>query len=77
MTTITIPKKFSQKGDLVVIPRKEYEQLLKRQRVIPVAKLTPAEKRALEQGRKEIATGNYVTLETLEHELGTASRKKR
>lgn len=29
MTTITIPKKLTQKGDLVVIPRKEYERFLK------------------------------------------------
>lgn len=32
METITIPKKLSQKGDLVVLPRKEYEELLRFQR---------------------------------------------
>lgn len=28
MATITIPKKLAKQGDLVVIPRKEYEALL-------------------------------------------------
>ncbi|MBI2100168.1 MAG: hypothetical protein HYT48_02410 [Candidatus Vogelbacteria bacterium] len=27
MTTVTIPKTLAQKGDLVLIPRKEYEEL--------------------------------------------------
>jgi len=31
MTAITIPKKLAQKGDLVIIPRKEYERFLKLQ----------------------------------------------
>lgn len=29
MDTITIPKKMSRKGDLVIVPRVEYEQMLK------------------------------------------------
>ena len=29
MDTITIPKKMSRKGDLVIVPRIEYEQMLK------------------------------------------------
>lgn len=29
MTTLTIPKKLTQKGDLIIIPRKEYEGLLR------------------------------------------------
>jgi len=28
MSTITIPKKLANKGDLIIIPRKEYESLL-------------------------------------------------
>lgn len=32
METLTIPKKLTQKGDLVVIPRKEYEELLRVQK---------------------------------------------
>lgn len=29
MMTLTIPKKLTQKGDLVIIPREEYEGLLR------------------------------------------------
>jgi len=29
MTTITIPKKIAQSGDLILIPKKEYDRLLK------------------------------------------------
>lgn len=28
MTTLTIPKEMTRKGDLVIIPRKEYEEFL-------------------------------------------------
>lgn len=36
MTTITIPKQLTKMGDLVIVPRKEYEKLQKagRERVI-------------------------------------------
>lgn len=33
MTTITIPEKLIKEKDLVVIPRKEYEELLEKQKV--------------------------------------------
>ncbi len=77
MNTVTIPKQLSQKGDLVLISRQEYEALLKRQKIVPVGKLTPSEKLALERSRKEMAKGAFVTLEALEYELGIAYRKKR
>jgi len=32
MTTITIPKKLTKRGELIVIPRKEYESLLEAHR---------------------------------------------
>lgn len=71
MNIITIPKKLAQKGDLVVVPRKEYEALVRHQpRVIRTARLTPAEKRAIDKSRKEFARGEYVTIDELVHELG-------
>ena len=30
MTTITIPRKLSQNGDLVIVPKKEFDELLLR-----------------------------------------------
>ena len=77
MNIITIPKKLAQKDDLVVIPRKEYEALIhQRPKVIPVVKLTIAEKRAIARSERELARGEYVTLEELEYELGGTRVKK-
>lgn len=71
MTIITIPKKLAQKDDLVVLPRKEYESLVRHQpRVIATARLTSADKRAIARSRKELARGEYVTIDELVHELG-------
>ena len=78
MNVVTIPKNLAEKGDLVVVPRKEYEILLRRQpKVIPVAGLTSAEKRAVARSERELARGEYVTLKELERELGGAHTKKR
>ncbi|MEK7480389.1 MAG: hypothetical protein AAB665_03845 [Patescibacteria group bacterium] len=43
MSTLTIPKKLAAKGDLVVLPRKEYETLVRTARA-NVAKAKPAKK---------------------------------
>ena len=75
MTTITIPKKLTKGAELVVIPRKEYEEFLKLRKVIPLVELTPSQKRDLEQARKEFARGEYITLKQLENELGITSKK--
>ena len=77
MTIVTIPKTLARKGDLVVLPRGEYELLIQRQpRAVPLVRLTAAEKRAIAQSEKEFARGEYVTLEELEHELGGTRIKK-
>lgn len=74
---ITIPRELARKDDLIVIPRKEYEELLKLRKIVPLVKLTPAQKRDLEQARKEYARGEYITLERLERELGITAKKAR
>ena len=43
MSTLTTPKKLAAKGDLVVLPRKEYETLVRTARA-NVAKAKPAKK---------------------------------
>ena len=75
MTTITIPQKLKG-NDLIAVPRKEYEELLKLRKLIPMFKLTSSQKRDLEQARKNYKQGRYITLEELEHELGITSNKK-
>ncbi|MBI1957032.1 MAG: hypothetical protein HYS44_01045 [Candidatus Niyogibacteria bacterium] len=66
-----------QKSDTITIPRKEYERLLKRQKIVPVVKLTPSERRALERGRRDFKAGKFITLEELERELESSHRKQR
>jgi hypothetical protein len=77
MTTVTIPKELARKGDLVLVPRKEYEELLLRGRKFKTVKMTAAQKRDLVQARREYAQGKYVTLEELKHELGIAPARAR
>ena len=72
---VTIPKELAKQGDLIVIPRKEYEGLVRRQKIVPVVKMNAAQKRDLEEARKEYARGEYVTLEQLEGELGITPQK--
>ncbi|MCD6114903.1 hypothetical protein J7J74_01270 [bacterium] len=68
---ISIPKELSKKGDLVIIPRAEYEELLDLKKIVRLMKLTPSEKKALRLGRKEIKEGKYITLKQLKSELGS------
>ncbi|MBI4086244.1 MAG: hypothetical protein HY433_03335 [Candidatus Liptonbacteria bacterium] len=75
MNTVTIPKRITQGEELVVIPRKEYEEYLQLRKIIPVVKMTSAQKRDLEQARKDYKQGKYMTLEQLEHELGIARKR--
>lgn len=73
MATITIPKEVAKQGDLVIIPLKEYEELLLEKRKVKSFKPTAAEKKALIRGRKNLAERNYITLKDLERELGIKS----
>lgn len=79
MATVTIPKKFTKgNDDLVVIPRKEYEELLRAHSPIskPVKtfKPTSVEKKAITAARKRFAKGEYLTLEEFRHELALDRR---
>lgn len=76
MTTITIPSKTGKVKELIAIPRKEYEEYLSLRKVIPVVKMTPAEKREWERAKLDYKQGKYVTLEELQHELGLTRKRK-
>lgn len=73
MTAVTIPKKLTKGDDLVVLPRKEYEELLRIQQAaaksIKTFKPTVGEKKAIAASRKRLARGEHLTLEELRHEL--------
>jgi len=67
---ITIPKELAKKGELVVIPRSEYERFLHWRKSVKTFKPNVAEKKALKEARKDFTQGNYITLEELKNELG-------
>lgn len=66
---ITIPKGLTEKGELVIILRSEYEEYLGLKKIIPLVKLSRLEKKVLEEGRKQIQKRQYLTLEDLKNEL--------
>ena len=72
MNTLTIPKKLAKNGDLVVIPRKEYEEFLELRRIkefIP----TPIQKRALRQAERNFSRGKTLSYNELIKKLGFAN----
>ena len=75
MNTITIPGRLAKKGDLVVIPRKEYEEFLELKKIIPLVRPTKAEVAALERGRRQVRQGHYVTWRDFKNELAALRRR--
>ena len=73
MPTITIPSSINIKEQLIAVPKRTYEEFLAWQKKIKSVKTftpTAAEKRTIQKARKNLAEGNYLTLEQLRHELG-------
>ncbi len=71
MTVITIPKEFTKTGDLVLIPKQEYNKLLQAKlKQIKEIKLTPSQKKAVTAARKRIARGEFLTFDELKAKLG-------
>lgn len=76
MNTITIPRKITKGQELIVIPRKIYEEYLELRKAIPVVKMTKSEKREWEQAKKDYEKGKYVILSQIERELDTPHKRK-
>lgn len=66
---VTLSKKLLSEGNLVVIPRKDYEEYLELKKIVPIVTATMAEKRAIREGRKQIKNGKYLSLTKLRHAL--------
>ena len=76
MNVVTIPKKITgARDDLVVLPRREYESL--RARVIPEARMTTSEKRALVRARRAFKEGKLLSLDEFKREMGRPRRASR
>lgn len=66
---ILIPK---QRDDLVIISRKQYEELLERKK--EEICLTPSQKRRLKHARKNMSRGKFMTINELKQKLEVTSR---
>lgn len=69
---ITIPKELAKKDDLVIIPRKEYEEFSQwrtAMKSFPTFTSTAAQKRDLKKAREDYRKGNYMTLDELKRKL--------
>ena len=76
MATITIPKNLIKNDDLVIIPRKEYEEFYQWKETAKLFKTftpTVAQKRDLARARKNRAQGNFLTINELKRKLGFTS----
>jgi hypothetical protein len=69
MATITIPKKITKGEELVIIPRKDYEEFSQWRKVIKFFIPTKAQKRNLKKARQEYKKGNYLTINELKRKL--------
>lgn len=72
MSIITIPKKITEGKELIVLPREEYEELLKLKGGHEFQP-TPAQKRALFKARENRKSGKFLTLDELKQKLGFTS----
>lgn len=69
--TITIPRTFTRRGDLIVIPRKEYEALLKFKKI---KYFSPSlkQKRALARAERNLKQEKTLSYHELVSRLGLA-----
>jgi hypothetical protein len=73
MTTITIPKNLI-KGDLMIVPRGEYEDFLNYKiKLIKEIKLMPSRKKKIQAARNRIAKGKFYTINELKNKLDIKS----
>ena len=72
MSTITIPKKLAQEGDLVVIPRREYEALIKLKKANEFTP-TAVQRRALLRAESNLKRGKTLSYNELIRKLGFTS----
>lgn len=72
MNTITIPRNLIKNDDLVIIPRKEYEEFYQWKEVAKLFKTfvpTVAQKRDLKKAREDYKQEKYLTLNEFKHRL--------
>lgn len=71
MNTVTIPRTLASRGDLVVIPRKEYEELLSLKKIREF-RPTAAQEKALRRAETNMRNGKTLSYDELGKKLGFA-----
>ncbi|MEK7500588.1 MAG: hypothetical protein AAB642_00480 [Patescibacteria group bacterium] len=68
MDTLTIPKKLTKGEELVVIPRRDYEEFLSLKKInsFQEVELTPVQKKRLEKARKNLKQGKALSLPSVD-----------
>lgn len=77
MATIVVPKPFVKIQNLIAVPHNLYEEFLNWQKELKSKNVftpTKSEKIALKRARKNFKASNYISLEDLDHELGSTHR---
>ena len=72
MTPITIPKKITKGEELIIIPRKEYEEFSHWRKLMSSFKTfkpTPTQKRDLKKAREDFQQKRFITLNELKRKL--------
>lgn len=72
MPTITIPKAWVQRDDLIVVPRKEYEALTELRKTAEFAP-TAAQHKALVMAEQNLKAGKTLSYHALVRKLGFAN----
>ena len=62
---VTIPKNLVRMGELVILPRREYDEFLDWKKTVRTFKPTVAQKRVLKEAREDFKKGEYIKLEEL------------
>ncbi|HEY4508525.1 MAG TPA: hypothetical protein VJJ55_02600 [Candidatus Paceibacterota bacterium] len=68
MTTVTIPKEFSQAAQLVAVPPfvyEDYAAIQKKVKNIKTFQATAREKRLIARGRREFKQGKFISLSNI------------
>ncbi len=77
MTTVVIQKGKVQKGEFVLVPKREYEELVTICKAIRLVQPTASEKRAIANGKKELRSGKFFTLDELDSYVDRARTRTR
>ena len=72
MNTITIPKRVVAQGDLVILPRKELEALLKHRSSI-IFSPTASQKKALARAERNLQRNKTISFHELVKTVGLAN----